>query len=316
MILNNTLLLRIFALLTLDDWLSLQFTCKLFHKLVNTESLLESWCINKYPAYITANIPLPSGCNWAWMCKCLSVSTESQSYTSSSSIYGHVLTNRFLFIWQGIGNTRIGIKRIGIKVNICRFAFREPRLEYRVGTFDRLILQGHETWGKRNYTYAGPFVNNTPCGIGTVSYQNGEVYHGYFITCDRMGSGIYTWTNGSYYKGQWHKNFPHGNGEYHWVEGDVYRGCFNRGSRHGNGTFTTSDGQIYSDLWNNNVPVYCKFGWYYYECKRCQVTVCKSCKTSKHRSCGIKVIWTIVKERELSCGHVKEAMTGNDPSAS
>lgn len=312
MILNNILLLRIFALLTLDDWLSLQFTCKLFHKLANTESLLQSWCIDKYPAYITANIPLPSGCDWAWMCKCLSVLTDLQSYASGPT-YSHLLTEKFLFIGHGIGNTRIGIR-----VDIIQFACRTPRLEYHIGTFVKLRLQGHGTLIKETYTYTGPFIDGETCGIGIVSYPNGDVYQGQFANCRnrRIGFGTYTWTNGTYYKGTWYNQWPHGNGEYCWIEGNTYRGQFKDGLRHGQGTFITKDAQEYSGLWHNNVPVHCKFGWCYYECKRCRVKVCQDCKVSKHEQCNTKIIWTVVKERELSCGHVKEAMTGDDPSAS
>lgn len=70
--LNNNLILHVFSFLPLTSYKSLILTCHRFNSLVaNNQSLLQSWCISKFPKYIAETTPLPNDMDFKWLLMCL-----------------------------------------------------------------------------------------------------------------------------------------------------------------------------------------------------------------------------------------------------
>jgi hypothetical protein len=42
-------------------------------------------------------------------------------------------------------------------------------------------------------------------GLGTFTWESGNIYHGNYVNDERMGYGEMYWTDGSVYKGEWIK---------------------------------------------------------------------------------------------------------------
>uniref|UniRef100_A0A7S3N4F6 Uncharacterized protein n=1 Tax=Euplotes harpa TaxID=151035 RepID=A0A7S3N4F6_9SPIT len=72
--------------------------------------------------------------------------------------------------------------------------------------------------------------------VGSVIWDNGEVYEGEFVDSKMAGFGRYVWPSGQVYEGQWLAGRMHGQG-YMWMDsGDVYQGRFVDGRMAGPGT--------------------------------------------------------------------------------
>ena len=49
------------------------------------------------------------------------------------------------------------------------------------------------------------YFNDKKNGLGTFTWESGNIYHGNYINDERMGYGEMYWTDGSIYKGEWKK---------------------------------------------------------------------------------------------------------------
>ena len=49
-------------------------------------------------------------------------------------------------------------------------------------------------------------------GLGTFTWESGNIYNGNYVNDERNGYGEMYWTDGSVYKGEWHKGIQHGRG--------------------------------------------------------------------------------------------------------
>jgi len=72
--------------------------------------------------------------------------------------------------------------------------------------------------------------------VGSVIWDNGEVYEGEFVDSKMAGFGRYVWPSGQVYEGQWLAGRMHGQGYMWMVSGDVYQGRFVDGRMAGPGT--------------------------------------------------------------------------------
>ena len=291
--LNNQLALYIFAFLTLDDWSSLQLTCQRFYKLANDESLLQLWCINKFPTYITSNTHLPPGTDYKWLSKCLMYDFED----NDAKEYGYMLTSEFLYI-----RSVQGVMETGIYIDISI-------MEHRSGTFINGQLQGQGILTSPSVTYKGEFMNDKRTGFGSWSCDD-DTYVGYFVNNKREGFGKYTWDDGSHYEGQWRDGSFYGSGRYVCSSGNTYVGHYNS-DKHGFGTYTRyANGQVdrvFRGMWEDDVPIGCEFGMVYCKCLTCAIKICMSC-SDEHRQCVVKKQWCPRESKELECGHAKEAV--------
>lgn len=86
--------------------------------------------------------------------------------------------------------------------------FFDKKCHY-VGNFQKDVAYGPNCIQKaEDYTYEGPFDNNTFHGAGKVTYfdrfgKPTEKYIGQFHEGIKHGYGEYTWANGSSYRGSW-----------------------------------------------------------------------------------------------------------------
>lgn len=302
--LNNYLLVHIFAFLLLETYVPLILTCQRFHNIITTnQSLLQSWCINKFPKHITATIPLPDGTDYNWLVKCL---LNDLSNIRNTKVHKYGYLNGFDLHMRNI--IRISNDQMltrGIYIN-------QSMSTYRIGTFVNDTQQGHGIFIESDKSYVGEFQDGYCYGLGTLTWKNGESYHGYFVDNRRSGLGTFKYINGCCYVGQWSDDKLHGNGSYHWANGNHYVGRIHNGGFHGLGQFSKYvDGQVpdvYFGLWDTSVPCDCEFGYLYYECQTCNAKVCCDC-VKLHQACRSRKRWTVDASVALNCGHEKKDLS-------
>ena len=87
-------------------------------------------------------------------------------------------------------------------------------------------------------------------GMGTATYDNGDIYEGDFIDGIRLGTGIYRYhKTGHRYEGGWDDNLKKGIGKMIYNGIGEYHGYWENGRRHGEGVFTYKNGDVYSGWW-------------------------------------------------------------------
>ena len=290
---QHKLLLHIFAFAPLTSYIPLTLTCQRFHKLVhNNQSLFKTWCMPKFPEYITSTTPLPSGLDYKWLLMCLynEIPTDQDDQELHVRKYGHVKTLDHLHIRSIIHITN---RQYEIDVTAQGISYDIAARIYRIGILHNHKLEGQGTYITPNLTYQGEFVNDEYHGLGTLTCKNGKMYHGdFFVNCkigqgtctfedgscyvgqwynDMMfGNGTYRWPNGDKYVGQWRNDKQHGHGSYHWANGDRYVGQFQNDSFHGLGKLSRCVGgqtiQVYSGMWRAGVPRDCDLDYMYRQC--------------------------------------------------
>ena len=306
--LNNNIILRIFALLPLTAYIPLILTCQRFHKLVNdNQSLLKTWCINKFPHHITQHTPLPNDLDYKWLLMCLHFDI-TQFIHQASHRYGYIKIPGFLYIRSIIRSSfhfdKPYVIAQGISFNISNII--------SIGTFLDGKLQGYGTCIKSESTYVGEFIDGQYHGLGTLIWTNDKSYHGYFSDNCKSGLGTQKYEDGSCYVGQWHNNLKHGQGSYTWPNGNSYVGQFYSDKYYGLGTFAKCiDGQVtntYLGAWLNDIPDDCDFGYLFGVCRDCNVKVCCDCTEKYHKQCQSKKTWS-ADDVVLNCGHEKQELS-------
>ena len=265
--LSNYLILQVFSFLPITSYKSLILTCHQFNNLVTTnQPLLQSWCISKFPKYITATLPLPNDADYNWLIKCL-INDISEHHDRPSCKYGYVDLSGILNIRSILCVTHVDRSRVLITQGI-RITHRKTLCH--VGTFANDILQGHGRLIKANKSYVGEFQDGYYHGFGAMAWKNGESYHGYFEDNCKSGRGTHKYADGSHYVGRWSNGNQHGHGSYHWANGDCYVGQFSNGSFHGLGEFSRcANGQmvqVYSGMWCADVPRDCDLDYTHRQC--------------------------------------------------
>ncbi|CAI2358338.1 Hypothetical protein MVR_LOCUS43 [uncultured virus] len=307
--LNNAIILRIFALLPLASYLDLILTCQRFHKLVNdNQSLLKTWCINKFPKYITQHTPLPNGTDYKWLLKC-SYFDITEFAQHADHKYGYIKVPGLLYIRSAISNSfRFGTPYV-IEQGI---SFVNNNTTIFIGTFLNSNLQGYGTCIRAESRYAGEFINGQYHGLGTMTWTNDESYHGYFLGNYKSGYGTYNYTDGSCYTGQWYCDTKHGQGSYTWPNGSSYVGQFYTDKYNGLGTFTKcADNRItntHFGAWVIDIPLGCDFGYLFGLCRDCNVKVCNDCNDTYHKKCKSNKTWS-ADDVVLNCGHKKQELS-------
>lgn len=185
-------------------------------------------------------------------------------------------------------------------------------MKCRVGTFVNKQLQGQGTMTTSKFTYKGEFMNDLSTGFGSWS-SDGDTYVGYFINGRKEGHGKYIWSTGSYYEGQWQQGSKYGSGRYVDSTGSSYVGHF-MGRRHGLGTFTKCINgqvdQVFRGMWQDDIPIDCKFGLVYYKCESCDIDVCVSCCDGHKRHFTGKM-WCSQEDKKLDCNHGHMKLTNH-----
>lgn len=102
-------------------------------------------------------------------------------------------------------------------------------------------------------SYTGKWRNNKPCGYGTLTFNNGEVYEGEWKDGKANGQGTLTWGDGRIYVGEWKNNRKDGEGKWTFSNGDVYEGEFKDGKISGQGVYKWTDGAIYDGEWKDGL---------------------------------------------------------------
>lgn len=182
--------------------------------------------------------------------------------------------------------------------------------------YDGMFLSGERHgYGKLtngDYCYEGFWKNDCRDGRGNTSYGDGSSYSGEYSKGVHHGHGIFTWSNGANYVGQWVNGTMTGLGSFTWKNGNEYNGEFVNGKRHGKGKFTISLATRAVECnWTNNIPDdlatystpfpelctrnairyvagYC--GQIIYQCKDCNMHVCRTC-IIKHQNHSLTPSW-------------------------
>ncbi|CAI2358335.1 Hypothetical protein MVR_LOCUS40 [uncultured virus] len=312
--LNTTIILHILSFLPLASYKPLILTCRQFNNLItNSQPLLQSWCISKFPKHITATTPLPNDADYNWLIKCL-INDLNDVQDSNTHKYGYTRRLNKLFIRSIIRtSTHPSTVYKHIPIVIAQgIRIKVSGGRCRIGTFVNDKLQGQGSCITYLSTYVGEFEDGCYHGLGTLTQHNNESYHGYF--CNRLKSGLGTckYEDGSYYVGQWEKDMIQGHGSYHWPNGDSYVGQFHKNSFNGLGKFSRCiDAQVtiaYFGMWDFGVPFDCEFGYMYHVCVTCNVKVCDKC-IELHRQCRSRKVWTIDATMILSCNHEKQELS-------
>ena len=104
--------------------------------------------------------------------------------------------------------------------------FDEVDIEFKDG-----MKNGKGEWKKvANSTkcnkFEGIYSFDKKNGLGTFTWESGNIYHGNYINDERNGYGEMYWTDGSIYKGEWKKGIQHGRGVMTFPDGRIKDGFF------------------------------------------------------------------------------------------
>ena len=89
--------------------------------------------------------------------------------------------------------------------------------------------------------FEGEYQFDKKNGLGTFTWESGNVYTGNYINDERVGYGEMYWTDGSIYKGEWKKGIQHGRGVMTFPDGRVKDGYFENNVFKGNTQILASD---------------------------------------------------------------------------
>jgi hypothetical protein len=125
----------------------------------------------------------------------------------------------------------------------AELGFKELKRTYADGVLQRTFTCVSDNGNK----YQGEMINNTYCGIGTLTWKSGEKYEGNWLNGMPHGQGTYTYSDGSKYEGDWLDGMQHGQGTYTYPDGSKYKGKWECDERHGQGTYTFENGDRYEE---------------------------------------------------------------------
>ena len=99
---------------------------------------------------------------------------------------------------------------------------------------------GKETWGTKDTSYEGQFLDGKKHGQGKYTTPNFS-YVGMFNENQFDSRGYISYKNGDKYEGNFEKGKKSGNGTYTWSDGSYYEGSYKNDLKHGQGRFKTHD---------------------------------------------------------------------------
>lgn len=119
------------------------------------------------------------------------------------------------------------------------------------GNWENGKLTGDILYKTPNFIYEGGFVDNTPTGIGGLTFRDGSIYSGTFVDGKRNGTGDMLFPNGDSYFGDWENNDFNGIGTFTYQnQKSLYEGEWQNGLQHGVGRYK-SPKLTYSGEWDN-----------------------------------------------------------------
>jgi len=101
--------------------------------------------------------------------------------------------------------------------------------------------------------YTGNWVDNIMQGKGQYRTPEGRVYEGFFVRGMFGSDGRLLYPTGEYYEGQVSRMSPHGSGRIKYLDGSSYEGQFDMGIRSGSGTMRYANGDIYEGDWEESL---------------------------------------------------------------
>jgi hypothetical protein len=101
--------------------------------------------------------------------------------------------------------------------------------------------------------YTGNWVDNIMQGKGQYRTLEGRVYEGFFVKGLFGSDGRLLYPTGEYYEGQVSRMSPHGSGRIKYTDGSSYEGQFDMGVRSGSGTMRYANGDIYEGDWEEGL---------------------------------------------------------------
>lgn len=101
--------------------------------------------------------------------------------------------------------------------------------------------------------YTGNWVDNIMQGKGQYRTPEGRVYEGFFVRGMFGSDGRLLYPTGEYYEGQVSRMSPHGSGRIKYTDGSSYEGQFDMGIRSGSGTMRYANGDIYEGDWEEGL---------------------------------------------------------------
>lgn len=109
------------------------------------------------------------------------------------------------------------------------------------GDFKEGMKHGKGEWKKvlnnpKCNRFEGEYQFDKKNGLGTFTWESGNVYTGNYVNDERVGYGEMYWTDGSIYKGEWKKGIQHGRGVMTFPDGRVKDGYFENNVFKGNNT--------------------------------------------------------------------------------
>lgn len=126
---------------------------------------------------------------------------------------------------------------------------------YALGVFgvDSLVRVEEKQFSE--FAFSGYMKNGLFDGIGTIHFDNGEVFSGNFSQGRFDGEGVFIDSSDSViYFGQFRDGLFHGHGVYYSSEGWRYEGEFQDGLFHGQGVITAPSGQLHG-YWEMGVLI-------------------------------------------------------------
>lgn len=304
---NNKLLAIIFTFVDLQDSLSLQLTCKKFHRIIFADQTIwKSWCIAKIPKCyndIDDYDSLPHIFNWNWLANCLryNVTTE-KLFANNYSGFGYRIFDAFTYAGQWHKSEQDGF-------GVCVYS------KYRfIGYKKGYIRQGFVIYENKD-TFKGQLVGYTKHGYGIYTWSDGGSYSGEWKLDDYHGYGIFKWPDNTSYQGMWNNDKYHGYGTFAWPNGDAYFGEWIDGfpvdilSKRAVGALDTNKSMhpsiqnaIDKGICTRSVPgQHCNLGQIYYQCNQCNIRACVVCRDKCHANHAATKIWS--SQNNCGCIH-------------
>lgn len=151
----------------------------------------------------------------------------------------------FRFYQADNGSKFLGktIEGVVLKGTVVYADGSRAKLDRRLGT---LVFDNGDV-------YEGDFSGFYRSGSGKMTYAaSGDVYTGSFAEDKIDGYGVYRAADGSVYEGEFSDGKKNGSGKYTWSDGSVYEGGFLDNRKEGTGTYTDVDGESYTGEYHND----------------------------------------------------------------
>jgi hypothetical protein len=100
-------------------------------------------------------------------------------------------------------------------------------------------------------TWTGEITNGKANGIGTMKFNNGDIYIGDAVENHIEGEGVFKYNNGDKYEGQFKNDIFDGQGKYTWSDGSYYDGEWSNGLKDGKGIIYI-DGKYYNVVYQGD----------------------------------------------------------------